>query len=227
MTSAQLFRISGLALVSGAGAFGIHLVARSVVTAGADPTVLYQEALWALVSALGVAGAVLVLLGLPALCARIAGPAGRLGLAGVVLLALAWMVLGLFLSLYSLLVAPWLAAGAPALVATGAPLPAGIVLAFLAALVAEAVGMVLLALPFLRGRTAPRWIGYLLPAAALLTLAGTVLAPSGPAANLATNLATNLGPVLLMVALGALGVRMWAEPAPGAPARPRLHPSPA
>jgi len=87
--------------------------------------------------------------------------------------------------------------------------------------------MVLLALPFLRGRTAPRWIGYLLPAAALLTLAGTVLAPSGPAANLATNLATNLGPVLLMVALAALGVRMWAEPAPGAPARPRLHPSPA
>jgi hypothetical protein len=223
MTSSQLFRLGGLALAVGAVAFGVHLVARSVLTAGADPAVLYREGSWVLVNALGVAGAALVLLGLPAMYARMAGPAGRGGLVGVVLLALAWMFLGLFLSLYSVLVAPWVAAAAPGLVAASAPLPVGIVLAFLAALGAEAVGTVLLAMPFVRGRAQPRWVGYLLPAAALLTVAGAVIAPSGPAANLATNLLSNLGPVLLMVALGALGARTWAEPAP---AGPRMFPPP-
>jgi hypothetical protein len=136
------------------------------------------------------------------------------------------MFLGLFLSLYGALVAPWLADQAPSLVAASAPLPAGVVVAFGAGLLAELVGTVLLAIPFVRGRVRPRWVGYLLPAAALLTVAGVVVAPSGPAADLAVNLLSNLGPVLLMVALGALGARMWSErPAPEA-APLRAHPAP-
>jgi hypothetical protein len=70
MTSAQLFRISGLALVVGAGVFIMHFVARSVITAGADPATLAQQALWGPVNLLGVLGAVLVLLGLPGLYGR-------------------------------------------------------------------------------------------------------------------------------------------------------------
>ena len=35
--------------------------------------------------------------------------------------------------------------------------------------------------------------------------------PSGPASNLALNLLSNLAPVLLMVPLGYLGYRLWAE----------------
>jgi hypothetical protein len=58
-------------------------------------------------------GAALVLLGLPALYARLAGPLGSLGLVGVVLVALAWMFFGVFLSLYAVLIAPWLADEAP------------------------------------------------------------------------------------------------------------------
>jgi hypothetical protein len=218
MTTAQFVRLSGPALAGGAVAFGVHLVARSLLTAGADPVVLYQQGRWGLVNTLGVAGAALVLLGLPGMYAWLAAPTGRLGLTGVVLLELGWMFHGLFLSLYSLLVAPWLAAQAPGLVAAGTPLPAGVVLAFLGALGAEVVGMALLALPFLRGRAPPRWVGALLVAAALVTVAGIGLAPSGPAASLATNLLSNLGPVLLMVALGALGARMGAAPAPVGPA---------
>jgi hypothetical protein len=213
MTISQLFRISGLALVLGAAVFIVHLVLRSVVTAGADPATVPVGSLWAPINLLGVIGAWLVLIALPIMYAWLAGPTGRLGLAGVALIALAWMFLGVFLSLYGLLVQPWLAAQAPALVAASAPVPAGIVNTFVAALLAEFVGTALLAIPFLRGRARPRWAGYLLPAAALVTIAGDIfIAPGGPASNLAVNLLSNLGPVLLLIPLGYLGYRMWSEP---------------
>jgi hypothetical protein len=219
MTSSQLFRISGLALLVGAVTFIVHIVARSVITAGPDPATVLKEGLWVPISALGVVGAALVLLGLPAMYARMAGPTGLLGLVGVVLIALAWLFLGVFLSLYSLLVAPWLADQAPSLVAAAAPIPVGFIIAFIVGLVAELVGSVLLAIPFIRGHVQPRWVGYLLPAAALLRVVGNVIAPSGPATNLAINLLSNLGPMLLLVALGYLGYRMWLEHAPASRAR--------
>ena len=51
-----------------------------------------------------------------------------LGLVGVVLIALAWMIFGVFPSFYGMLVLLWLADKAPALVATSAPLPAACVI---------------------------------------------------------------------------------------------------
>jgi hypothetical protein len=152
MTSSQLFRISGLALLVGAVAFIVHIVVRSVITAGPHPVTFYREGLWVPITALGVLGAALVLLGLPAIYARMAGPTGLLGLVGVVPIALAWLFLGVFLSLYGVLVAPLLADQAPSLVAASAPLP--------------------------------------------------------------------------LVALGALGSRLWSEYAPAKHAEPRVQPSP-
>ena len=212
MTITQLYRLSGLGILIGASAFIAHLVLRSLITAGVDPATFAQQGQWVPINALGVLGAALVLLGLPILYAKLAAPTGWLGLLGIVLIALAWMFLGLFLSLYSVLVAPWLADQAPALAA--APLPAGIISVYIAALVAELIGSVLLGIPFLRGRVQPRWVGYMLPGAAVVTVIGTLLAPSGPAANLALNLFSNLGPVLLMAVFVWLGYQLWAEEAP-------------
>jgi hypothetical protein len=142
-----------------------------------------------------------------------AGSAGLPGLLGVVLIAVAWMFFGVFLTLYGLLVLPWLADRAPSLVAASAPLPAGFVVAFLAGLLAWLAGSVLLAISFIRGRTRPRWVGYALPASALWAVVGNlVVAPNGPATNLAINLLSNLGPVLLLVPLGYLGRKMLTEP---------------
>jgi len=215
MTSSQLFRISGLGLFVGAIAFVVHVVLRSVITAGPDPATFAKQASWVPISALGLMGAALVLLGLPAMYARMAGPTGVIGLVGVVLIALALMFFGVFLSLYSVLVLPWLADKAPSLVAASVPLPVGFVIAFIAGLVAWFVGAVLLAIPFIRGRVQPRWVGYVLPASALWVVVGsTIIAPSGPATNLAINLLSNLGPVLLLVGVGYLGFRMWSEHAP-------------
>jgi hypothetical protein len=192
--------------VAGAVAFTAYIVARSALTAGTDPIAAYRDRFWVPINALGLLGAVLVLLGLPALAARMAPTTGALGRAGLMLIAIAWVFLGVFLSLFGLLIAPWLAEKAPALVATDAPLPAGFLVAFVVAIVAQCVGTVLLAIPFLRGRVQPRWIGYLLPAAALLTVVGDAIAPSGPASNLALNLVSNVGPVLLLIALGYLAL---------------------
>ena len=212
MTSSQLFRIGGLSLFVGAVALVIHLVLRSLITAGVDPAVCAKEGPWVPVNALGVVGAALVLLGLPAVYAWMADPTGLPGLVGAALIEVAWMFFGVFLSLYGALVLPWLADEAPSLVAGSARLPLGFVVAFVVGLLAWLVGAVLLAMPFIRGRVRPRWVGYVLPVSALWVVVGDlVIAPSGPAKNLVVNLLSNLGPVLLMVGLGYLGFRVWAE----------------
>ena len=224
MTNSRLLRIGGLGLLVGAAAFIVHVALRSVITAGPDPATFANDPLWVPINALGAIGAALVLLGLPAMYARTAGTTGILGLAGVTLIALAWMFFGVFLSLYSLLVMPWLADKAPSLIAASAPLPAGFVIAFVAGLVAWFAGAVLFAIPFIRGRVQPRWVGFVLPASALWVVVGNfIIAPTGPATNLAINLVSNLGPVLLLIAIGYLGLRMWAEHAPGNQTEPSVH----
>jgi hypothetical protein len=223
MTSSQLYRVSGLGLLIGAAAFIIHVVLRSLVTAGVDPASFATQSLWVPINAIGLLGAVLVLLGLPALYAGMASETGWPGLAGVALIAVAWIFFGVFLSLYALLLLPWLADEAPSLVAATAPLPLGFVIAFIVGLLAWLAGTVLLAIPFLRRRLHPGWVGYVLLTSALLMVVGNlIIAPSGPATNLAINLLSNLGPVLLLVAIGYLGSRVQAEHAPANQTEPNL-----
>ena len=212
MTSSHFHRLSGLGLLVGAIAFVVHIVSRSFTTAGLDASVFAKQGSWVPINALGAVGAALVLLGLPAMYAGVAGPTGLFGLVGVGLLAGAWMFFGVFMSLYATLVLPWLADRAPSLIGASASLPTGIIVAFVVGLAAWLGGAVLFAIPFLRGRARPRWIGYLLPASALWVVVGDlVIAPSGPATNVAVNLLSNLGPVLLLVPFGYLGWRTQAR----------------
>ena len=215
MSGTRLFRIGGLLVFVGAVAFVLHIVLRSVLTASVDPAVSAQAGLWVPVNALGALGAALVLLGLPAVYARMAPQGGLPGLVGFALIGVSWMFFGLFLSLYGALVLPWLAEEAPRLVAASAPTPLRFVVSFALGLLAWLFGAVLLAVPFVRGRVRARWVGYLLPVSALWVLVGSfVIAPGGPASNLAVNVLSNLGPVLLLMGLGYLGFRAWAERAP-------------
>jgi len=215
VSGTRLFKISGLLVFVGAVAFVLHIVLRSVLTAGVDPAVSAQAGLWVPLNALGALGAALVLLGLPAVYVRMAPQGGLPGLVGFALIEVSWMFFGLFLSLYGALVLPWLAEQAPSLVAGSSPAPLGFVVSFALGLLAWLFGAVLLAVPFLRGPARPRWVGYVLLASALWLLVGNfVIAPGGPASNLAVNLLSNLGPVLLLIGLGYLGFRAWAERAP-------------
>ena len=214
MTSTQVIRISGRVLLAGAIAFVIHVVLRSVITAGPEPAAFATSGLWVPVNALGVIGGSLVILGLPAVYARMAGSGALSALIGTALLAVAWMFFGVFLSLYGLLVLPWLADKAPTLVAPSTPPPSAFIISFVIGLLAWLVGTVLLAIPFVRGRVQPSWVGYVLAASGLWVVIGNlVIAPSGPASNLAVNLLSNMGPVLLLVGLGHLGYRLSSDQA--------------
>jgi hypothetical protein len=223
MTSRELIRVSGLVLLIGAVTFIAHIVARSVLTAtaGGDTVAAATQSSWVPINALGALGAALVFLGLPGLYVGIADAVGRLALVGVVLFALGWMIVGLFLSLYSLLVLPWLAVHAPSVVDAINQDPL-LLIVFASGLIAELVGIVLVAIPFVRGRLQPRWMGYLLSGSAVMVIVGDLVAPTGPAANLAVNLLSNLGPVLLVLALAVLGLRMWREQ-PRIPQRPSVQ----
>jgi hypothetical protein len=212
MSGLRIHRIAGLGLLAGAIVFVAHIVLRSLVTAGVEPVVFAMQGAWVPINALGIIGAVLVLLGLPAMYARLVSSSGLLGLVGVTLVAVAWLFFGVFLSLYAALILPWLAENAPSLVAASATLPPGFVVAFLAGLVAWLAGTLFLGLPFIRGRVGPRWVGYLLAVSGLWMAFGSlVIAPAGPAASVAINLLSNFGPVLLLTALGQLGLRMWSD----------------
>ena len=212
VTGKRLSGIGGLSVLVGAVGFVLHVVWRSVLTAGVDPAVSAETGMWVPVNALGALGAALVLVGLPAVYARMAGQGGLSGLVGFALIEVSWMFFGLFLSLYGALVLPWLAEQAPRLVAGSSSAPLGFVVAFAVGLLAWLLGAVLLAVPFVRGPVRPRWVGYVLPTSALWVLVGSfVIAPGGPASNLAVNLLSNLGPVLLLIGLGYLGFRAWVE----------------
>lgn len=85
------------------------------------------------------------------------------------------------MALAGALVLPWLAEEAPRLAAGSSPTPSGFVVAFALGLLAWLSGAALLAVPFLRGRVRPRWVGYVLPASALWVLVGSfVVAPAEP-----------------------------------------------
>src|ERR687896_539002 len=124
-TGTRLSGIGGLFVIVGAFAFVLHVVLRSVISAGVDPAVSAQAGLWVPVNALGALGAALVLLGLPAVYAPMSGGGGLPGLIGFALISAAWMFFGLFLSLYGALVLPWLANQAPRLIVADAPTPGG------------------------------------------------------------------------------------------------------
>ena len=47
-----------------------------------------------------------------------------------------------------------------------------------------------------------------------MAIVGDVIAPNGPASNLGINLLSNSGPLLLMIALGYLGGRLWTAALP-------------
>ena len=91
VTGIRLSGIGGLLVFVGAVAFVLHVVLRSVLTAGVDPAVSAQAGLWVPLNALGALGAALVLLGLPALYAPMAVWGGLPGLVGFALIEAAWM----------------------------------------------------------------------------------------------------------------------------------------
>lgn len=152
-------------------------------------------------------GALLLVYGLPGVFARWHEGWGRTGLAGIALLSLAALILS-FVSLIAALIDPWLAEKAPELVRDPGP-PLYLAILF-TSLVALSAGTILMAIPILRRRVGPRWIGFLLVASAVIYPVYIYAAFSST--NVLLSIVGSLSPILFFVALGSLGYFGATEP---------------
>ena len=207
MTSAQIYRVSGLALVTGAILSVISSVLDGVLFPMNDPSAAMNPLNVAL-SAIGVVGTVLALLGLPGIYARSARQGGTLWLAGVVLIAITGMLFGVFMGLMGTLVFPALASAAPGMFSQGPP-PSFLAL-FVIGTLANLLGALGMGIPMLSRRLYPRWCGYLMILEAVLAaLSFFVQGPGDSAIGVILNV---ISPLPLFIVLGWAGYQLWSRP---------------
>ena len=207
MSDQHLYRLNGLALMTGAIVAFLMLLYTGLFFIGHDPKAYVGNAAFVPVNLLLAGGAALVLVGLPGMFKIEANSV--VGLVGMVLVFITGLMFGVFFSLLLALVFPYLNAVAPA--ALGSEPPPSFGPFFIFGGIAQVVGLALLGVAILRGPSAQRWTGYVLVAAAAVGVADFIVSgPSGPS-NVVANVFDNLSPLLLMIAVAGLGYDMWAR----------------
>lgn len=166
MSSATLYRASGLALLLGALLGIIGNILSTALFPGNDPS-QYLTPLWVVVTLVSLIGSLLLLLGLPGIAARQASRAGWLGFIGFILTFLGGFLFTSF-SVVTLLILPWLAQVAPKLAASNGP--SSFFVFFLVAGILFALGGILLGIAVMRAGILPRWAGLLLLIGAVFNL---------------------------------------------------------
>ena len=207
MSSREAFRLAGLALMVGAVLAFVGNLLNTFLFTGNDPTPYAGNPLFVPINILSALGTGLLLLGLPVLYLSRPEGWGVLGLIGFVLVFATGLMFGIFFSLMSALLLPYLVQHAPDTVKGNGP-PAFFPF-FIAGTVFEVVGLVLLAIPVVRGFVADRWVGYALLAAAVLGIVGFFVGGGNGPTNPLIALIGSLGTLLLFVALGWLGYLLW------------------
>jgi hypothetical protein len=101
MTTAQLYRLSGLALVIGMILSAVSAIGSGVAFPDTSSPAAATNPLSVLLSIVGVIGTIVALLGLPGMYARAAREGGLLWLVGVVLIAITGVLFGVFLGLWA------------------------------------------------------------------------------------------------------------------------------
>jgi hypothetical protein len=195
-------RLSCWAAVAGGVITTIAILLFSVTVPGhALDGAKAQSASFIVINIAGASGMTLLVYGLPGIFARWREGWGGLGLAGIALVALAEMIFG-FVSLMAATLYSWLGSVAPAVFKDPNPPPL-VSVAFLIWLVAIIAGNTLMAIPILRGRVGPRWVGFVQIGSAVMSLVYLAAASIPPSVPI--SLVGSLGPILLSVALGYLG----------------------
>ncbi|HEX6489246.1 MAG TPA: hypothetical protein VF137_10325 [Candidatus Dormibacteraeota bacterium] len=211
MVGARLVRTSGTLLLVG----GLVLAVMNVFTALAfpgDTPAQAEEPLWTPAFVALVIGTMMLLFGAPVLYSRIAGPGGWMAQAGLVLIAIAGMGLGFFGSFMQALIVPWIASNDPSMLSASAPTPATFTGFYIVTGVIEALGLLALSVPLLRGRLQPRWAGAALALAAVIGVLSVVIPGSGMSANRLLSLLGAVPSVLLAVFFIEMGRRLLMEP---------------
>lgn len=212
MHGARLTRTSGTVLLVG----GLLLAVSSVITALAfpgDTAAQAKETLWT-PAFVGVAlGTLIALLGLPVLYARLAEPGGWLAQAGLILIGIVGIALGFFGNFMQALIWPWIATNAPALLSASAPSSAPLTGMYIVSGVLEALGLIALSVPLLRGRLQPRWAGAALALAALLGVLSFLIPGGSMSGSVGASLLGAAPVVLLAIFLMEMGRRLLIAPA--------------
>jgi hypothetical protein len=204
MSARDLFRLSGGALLLGAiGLFVSSLLGAVLFPDQSNPTYARQS-LFVLLNLLGAAGSALLLLGLPGLYVRWMNGCGTLGLAGEVLIALTLMLFGVFFSLQTAFIFPYIAEQAPQLHAGGPP-PSFLPLFILGTLLST-VGPILLSVAMLRGRAPARWVGWVLLLSGVFSAASFFTNGPETPSSLLISLVNSASPLLGAIGLGGLGL---------------------
>jgi hypothetical protein len=213
MSSEQLYRLSGLALLIGMILSAVSAIGGGIAFPDSSSPAAATNPLSVLLNIVGVIGTLVAVLGLPGMYVRAASAGGWVWLAGVILVALTGILFGVFLGLVSALIFPVLATRAPDLVREGPP-PAFFVV-FIVGTVANVLGAILMAIPMITKRIYPRWCGFLLIAAAVLGVASFITNGPGPSSVLA-QVMNVVSPLPLFLVLGWAGYELWSgKTAPG------------
>ena len=206
MSAREAFRMAGLALLVGAILDFVATLVNTLVFSGNDPTPYAGNRLFVPTNIVSVVATSLLLIGVPVLYLSRPEGWGVLGLIGFVLIFATGLMFGVFFSLLSALLVPYLVQHAPdTLKGNGPP---SFFPFFIIGTVCEVVGMVLLAVPMIRGYIAERWVGYVMLAGAVFGVVGFFVGGSGHS-NPLIALVGNLSSLLLFVALGWLGYMLW------------------
>jgi hypothetical protein len=180
ISSATLYRLSGLALFVGALLEIITAIAMTLLfpsntpQQGASAPQQYLTTSWLLVALLSLVSSLLQVGGLPGVCVRQRAEVGRLGLVGFVLTQ-AGSILFVGINVIDLLVLPFLAANDHRLLTP----PASYTTYLLPAALLVTVGVVLLGLATMRAVVFPRWVGLLLIASIVINLVSFTPLPTG------------------------------------------------
>jgi hypothetical protein len=205
MSSTTLFRLSGMILLLGALVSviaGLMTLFLDISLSASPGTIL--SSLWSPFWSLTFVGAVLVVLGLPALYLRqAAGRGGMLGLIGVFLVGLG-NFLGMATVAYFVSILPLLAEKAPNLINAG--YETSLAVFGLGATVLGIIGPLLLGIAVIRAKVFPSWVGILLMVSAVLS-PGTTFASGALVALIGL-----VGIVSAAIAYGWVGLILTQRP---------------
>ena len=207
MTTVQLYRLSGLALVMGAVLSAMSSIGIGVAFPDTSDPAAATNPLNVLLSLVGVVGTILALLGLPGMYACAAREGGFMWLVGVVLIAITGMLFGIFFGLMGALVFPALASQATNPFGEGPP-PSFFAL-FIVGTLANAVGSILMGIPMITKRIYARWCGYMMIVEAVLAVVGFFVNGPGPS-SLIGQILNVAGPLPLFLVLGWAGYELWS-----------------
>jgi hypothetical protein len=207
MSSATLYRVSGLALLLGALLDIIATIFKMLLFPNDNPQQAvsmpqqYVSLAWLIVALLNFLSSLLIVGGLPGVCVRQRVQAGWLGLVGFVL-TLVSAILFVGIDVIDVLVLPYLAATAPQLLAP----PASYTTYLLVATLLVTVGVVLLGLATMRAGVFPRWAGLLLIAGVVINLVVFFPLPA-----IIGSIVGNVAGVLFALGLAWMGSVLLAE----------------